>query len=281
MHLFDIEDVIDEDMFSRGMMYIAEDEVTKIQEPYTNHFVVEIAGTVSVDVVLDEALEVVRTFCDCLENTGYCEHTAAALMALGEEKEDEEPVPDLAGPDMETALASLDQNDLMNLVREAASENPEIKNRVFTLFHQTKDPAASARKRVQGHMEPQKKDGVIALQDVQQALEGAHQVLENVEEHVAEGRPEEAVQQALVVLAEVIDVLDSIDETAAEPAVVIENSLELLKQAAAAGSIMLAEDAQQRIYDAVTSEAGHLRYEGKDTWHAALLETRIYVSDES
>ncbi|SFP64659.1 SWIM zinc finger family protein [Salibacterium halotolerans] len=280
MHLFDIEEEINEDTFSRGMMYMAEEQVTKISEPYRHHFVVEVAGSLSVDVVLDDSLEVVRTFCDCLENDGYCEHTAAALIALGEEKEDDEPVPDPEGPDIETALASFDQVDLRNLLRSAASDDPEIRSRIFALFHQNKEPLVSAQKQVQAYIDAEMQDGSIAAADVPTALEGAHQVLEKVEEHAAEGRLEEAVQRSLVVLGTVVDALDSFDETAGEPAVVINNSLELLKQAAAAASSALPEDAKQRIHDAVTTEAEEPRYEGRNKWRNALLETRIYVRVE-
>ncbi|RSL30243.1 hypothetical protein D7Z54_26930 [Salibacterium salarium] len=283
MHLFDIEDVIDEDTFSRGMMYIVEELVTKIQEPNRNHFVIEVEGVedYTVDVVLDDEQNIVKTFCDCqIPGRSYCEHTAAALIALGEHKKDEDPEMEAAAhPDFETALASLSREKLAKLMRGAATKYPEVKQQVLAAFDAPADPVASARKLVKDYIESYERDGFIAFHDVSAALEGAHMVLEQVEEKAADGEAEQAMRLCLAVLAEVVDMLAYADDSGGEPGLVIHQSLVLIHQAAAVGVTKLSETRKERVFDILLAEAAEPRYDDMMEWRTSLLQACIYVSD--
>ncbi|RSL33938.1 hypothetical protein D7Z54_07415 [Salibacterium salarium] len=285
MNLFDIEDFIDDDTFSRGMMYIVEEQVRKIQEPYQHHFVIEVEGAedYTVDIVLDAEKNIVKTFCDCPSVPGtYCEHTAAALMALGEHKEEST----LGGnfeeePDLDTVLASLSKEDMMKLLRAAAEEYPEVKKRVLSAHTTSLDAAAAARKLVREYIEKNVKDHFISFRDVPDALEGAHMVLEQAEEKTVGGETEQAVQLCLVVLAEVVDMLKYADDSGGEPGVLIHQSLVLLHQAAATGARQLQESAKECVFDSLLAEADQRRYGDMIEWRTSLLRACIYIADST
>lgn len=85
INLNNFESYIDRIIFLRGYDYYENHYVNFVKETKANVYVAEVEGTetYTVDVKLDDSLNIVETLCDCPYNMGeFCKHQVAVFLTL-------------------------------------------------------------------------------------------------------------------------------------------------------------------------------------------------------
>lgn len=289
MHLPNFEEYFDDVILQRGQNYFDHGHVAKIEEVEKNHYVVEIVGSeyYTVEIFMNEADEIVDTFCDCPYDWGdFCKHQAAALFALRKERNMEasktnskQPSTNRKKVDLKTIVSNLEKEELVKIILHISNQYKGIEKQLLFKYAPTEDEIFTSKKMIKEYINQYKRHGFIEWNKVSDALQGAYLTLEKATEKVQEGETESAVLLGITVLSLVVDMIQYCDDSSGEVGEVIHESLAIIDEAVSMGNHQLNDRQQDRIFAALLKESLHERYEGWTDWRISLLKSCVYFCE--
>lgn len=284
MNLTNFEEQIDPVIVERGLDYYQTGFVKEIHERGHGKYEMIVEGTqdYTVSVTLDDKGEIIETSCDCpYDWSDYCKHQAVAFYALrdqlegaGHRKETPKRVKKKQ-PDLYEELRPLSKEELLSLILRISEEHEDIKKMLLfqhapeeTLLREAQDLITGSIRHVED------RHGFIEWNKADQATEGAEIVLEQVRDELKKGNSGRSVSLCLTVLPEIVDMLQYCDDSDGGPGLVIDQCLELLKEAASSAE---SEDESVKIsmFRQIMKELTNERYEGWTDWRISMLGTLI------
>ena len=291
MNLNDFADYIDETIYLRGYDYYENDYVTSVKETASNLFAAEVEGTetYSVEVKLDESLNIVETSCDCPYDWGeHCKHQVAVFLALrhikinGAEKPKEKLSSAKKNGDanIRDILLSRTKEDIVKFLLGIASENEEIKQRILLKFDEADDEKEMSQAVALIHVyirNNSDRHGFVNYRSTSDAIYGAELVINKADSAWEKGKTVHAVNLALCVVQEMVDLLQGADDSDGEIGGVIERGFTFITEII--GNTELSPTEKNIIFENLIKEASHRRYDGWTDWRLNFIEACSLISD--
>jgi len=215
MNIKNFESVIDKTIQQRGLEYYKSGCIESLEFD-GEEWVAEVSGSDDyiVTVKLNSSEDIISTGCDCPYDWGmYCKHQAAVFYALRKELENpnnkstEAP----ANQSLEDLLKNQEKNVLIKILLEYAKQDRKIKqDLLFRFAEKGKDIIEYARNIIKKSIKRVMRRGFIEYDDVEDAAEGANQVLK-----MAEGITDDilsCVSLCSVILEEMMDLYNCCED---------------------------------------------------------------------
>jgi hypothetical protein len=284
MNLNDVESHIHRKIYIRGYDYFENNCVVSIEETSDNIYEAEVMGTelYLVDVELDGQGNVIAARCDCPYDMGeYCKHQVAVFLALKEREEDHpQEDRDAKPPRMEDILSKSTKEELVGFLLEIAAEYEEIKQRMELNFGDTND-GEEIRKSVELIRTFFNKNSdrydFVAYGDTYQAVRGAELVARKGRDAFEHKRILHALDLTLCVIHELMDLMESCDDSAGYVGEAIERNLAFIKT--------MVEEAEfnpvtkEGFFNKIMEEASNAHYHGWTDWRVELLQHVSVLAD--
>lgn len=291
MNLNDFVEYIDQTIYLRGYDYYENDYVTSVKENAPNLFAAEVEGTetYSVEVELDESLNIVETSCDCPYDWGeHCKHQVAVFLALrdiklnGAEKT-KENLPSAkknSDTNIEDILLSSTKEDIVKFLLNIASENEEIKQRILLRFDEADDEKEiyQAVALIQMYvLNNSDKHGFVDYRSTSDAIYGAELVVNKADSAWRKGKTVHAMNLALCVIQEMVDLLQDADDSDGQIGGIIEREFNFITEIIE--NTDLGPTEKNIIFENLIKEASHGRYDGWTDWKLNFIEACSLISD--
>lgn len=303
INLNNFESYIDRIIFLRGYDYYENDYVNFVKETESNVYVAEVEGTekYTVDVELDDSLNIVETLCDCPYDMGeFCKHQVAVFLTLkdmknnvsGEKKSGdkhflikEQEAKNLKTnknkeSDIEQILLARTKEELIDFLMEISFENEEVKQRILLEFDDGDDEEEILKAVSLIHTyirNNSDRHGFVNYRDTKNAVYGADLVLEKVETAVDENNVVHAVNLAMCVVREMVDLIQNADDSSGTIGGVIENGFNFIDEIV--NSTEFSTPEKRIVFENLMKEASHRRYDGWTDWRLNYFESASRLSD--
>lgn len=294
MKVTDFKRHIDKTILRRGRDYYHGGRVAALHERDSGHYTATVMGTdrYSVEIEVDENGQVRETSCDCPYTGGpYCKHIAAVFFALVDQTA--KTVVSLVP---KTQKATRLVNRPQEIDKLAKQLNGQSKEWLVKLLMKLADEDQTLRDRLQAEVAPEiderKRwlrvmrhsidqamdcDGFISYHRCRQAVEGACQVLQRAQAMTEEGRYEPAVDLALCVMQQMLELLQFADDSGGDVGLVMEEATSLLSLAAAD----MPEASSAACFRMVLQAAAEPEYQGWTDFRMSLLNICALLTRES
>ncbi len=303
MNLNNFESYIDRIIYLRGYDYYENDYVNFVKETETNVYVAEVEGTetYTVDVELDDSLNIVGTLCDCPYDMGeFCKHQVAVFLTLKDIKNSVSGEKNSKGKqisnkgqeakspkrmkneehDIDQILSTRTKEELIDFLIEIVADNEEVKQRILLEFDDGDDEEEILKAVSLIHTyirNNSDRHGFVNYRDTYNAVYGAELVLEKAETAVDENNVVHAVNLALCVVREMVDLIQNADDSSGTIGGVIEHGFSLIEEIIEDTEISLSE--KRTIFESLIKEASYRRYDGWTDWRLNYLESASRLSD--
>ncbi len=303
INLNNFESYIDRIIYLRGYDYYENGHVTFVKETEKRIFVAEIEGTetYNIDVELDSNLNIVETLCDCPYDMGeYCKHQVAVFLTLKDMKSNAPGKKNPANkntiskkpevkhsvirenyePDMEQMLSIRTKEELVDFLVGIASENDEVKQRILMEFGDGDDEEEILKAISLIHTyirNNSDRHGYVNYRETYNAVYGAELVLDKIDSAFEEGRIVHAVNLALCVVGEMVDLIQNADDSSGTIGGVIERGFILIDEITENIELSLSE--KNIVFENLIKESFHKRYDGWADWRLNYLEICSRLSD--
>lgn len=303
MNIDNFENYIDKKILERGYDYYENDYVASVGEIDCNVYEAKVEGTelYTVEVEIDNEVNIVKTECNCPYDMGeYCKHQVAVFLAIRDIKNndsngnnyipqkiiDPEATTKLKistkrkANDIEKILSDRSKNELVEFLLEIASEYEEIKQRIELNFDNENDEEEIAksialiRVFIRNNSD---RDGFVAYGDTVEAVKGADLVLGKAHFAFEENKPMHAVQLALCVTREMVDLIQEADDSDGIIGGAIEESFSFISEVIDDTGLNSVD--KESIFHMVIEESVNRRYEGWIDWRLDLLQKCSELAD--
>jgi len=295
MNLNNFDSCIDKKILARGIDYYKYNQVTSIKETDDNVYEAKVEGNnlYLVEVELDEQDNIVYTECDCPYDLGeYCKHQAAVFYALRDIKNnashgnglfctdnpDEETLRKPAipkkrkAPDIKKILSERTKDELVEFLLAVASEHEEIKQLIELNFADENDENEISRSiaLIRTYIEKNSdRDGFVVYGDTDEAVKGAYLVLEKASSALGKNKTMHALELALCVVREMIDLLQYADDSDGTIGCTIEESVHFIDEIVEDEELSPVDE--ENIFNKLLKEASDRRYKDLNDWQLELL----------
>ncbi len=304
MNLNNFENYIDKKILARGYGYYENDRVFSIEEIGKNEYEAEVEGTdlYLVEVELDEENNIIDTQCDCPYDMGeYCKHQVAVFLALRDMKNDlpcrnsrfspnrsdsgtvlKSPAEKKKrkAPDIEKILSERTKDELVEFLLDIASGYEEIKQRIELNFGDGNDED-EIRKSIELIRTFIRNNsdyyGFVDYADTYEAVKGADLVLEKARSAFEKNKTMHALDLALCVIHEMMDLLEGADDSDGIVGGVIEESFAFISEIIQDEKLSSLD--KESIFNKLVEEASNRRYEGWTDWRLDLLDNCLELAD--
>lgn len=279
MNLNDFENYIEKKIIERGRDYYINGYVLSLEEVDENVFEAEVEGTefYNVEVELDDKLDIVDTFCDCPYDLGeYCKHQVAVFLALRDTKRKasgrKSSVNKKKAVDIRKVLTETPKDKLVDFLFNIALEYREIKRLIELNFAIENDDdelnksIALIRTYIKSSSD---RSGYVNYRNTYEAVKGAELVLDKAYGALERNRIMQALDLALCVIHEMMDLLDCADDSDGIIGGVIEQSFDFISRIIRDKELSPAD--KKNIFDKLFKEASNRQYEGWTDWRLNLL----------
>jgi len=291
MKLNDFEQYVDEVIMERGRRYYHEKRIKFLDKQQEDLYVATVTGSDSYSVIvqLDEQETIIEVKCDCPYTGGpYCKHMVAVFLALRKEEahtvisknvssektaEKVLPVKKNLREQLKSDLSRQSKEKLIYLLLDMAENNVIIADEIRAEFSSGRDEKEKWIRLMQRYIEQaEDEDGFITYHNCQYAVEGAYKVVSRAQRACDEQEYEFAVDLALCVMSEMVDILQYTDDSEGDVGMVIGEAHYLLKTAAEkipAGPMM------EACFHKIFNEVGQRHYHGWLDWRMDLLQVCV------
>lgn len=304
MNLNDFENYIDRKILARGYDYFENSCVISIAEKDDNIYEAEVAGTerYQVEVELDDEANIIYTQCDCPYDMGeYCKHQVAVFLALRDRKGNSQKdggglkskissgpgnqssiPPKKKARSIEEILSQRTKEELVGFILDIADEYEEIKQRIELNLGDAND-AEEIQKSIKliRTFVNQNSDryGFVTYGDTCEAVRGADLVLKKARASFEHKKTLHALKLTLCVMHELMDLLESCDDSDGFVGGAIEENFEFIKE-------MVEEEEfspaiKEDFFNNLMEEASNKQYDGWPDWRLELLEYCSILADSS
>jgi len=288
MKLNDFEQYVDEVIIARGRKYHQEKRVESLEKRPDDLYVAAVAGNddYSVEVELDEQGVIVRAECNCPYTNGpYCKHMVAVFFALRQDDKENNTSKALKNTQKPTKALSVKKKPREQLISDLSSQSKEdLIHFLLNLAESDVIIAGQIRAEfgssVSGEKEKwmqllrsyikkaQDRHGFIDYRSCRKVAEGAYKLVERAQTAVDEDDYQLAVDLALGVMGEIVDMLQFADDSAGDVGMIMNEVDQLL--------IMLTAAVQngpesEACFVKILQEAGQVRYNGWPDLRISLL----------
>ena len=303
MNLDNFESYIDKKILARGYDYYENDYVTSVEETGDNVYEAKVEGTelYTVEVELDDKANIVDTQCDCPYDMGeYCKHQVAVFLTLRDMKNnipvgnshfpqnstDSEavlkfPVPKRRkAPDIEKILSERTKDELVQFLLDIASEYEEINQRIELNFDNGSDDdeinksIALIRTFIRNNSD---RHGFVAYGDTGEAVKGVYLVLEKARFAFEKNKTMHALNLALCVIHEMMDLLEGADNSDGVVGGVIEESFAFVSEIIKDEELSSVD--KESIFNKLIEEVSNRRYQGWTDWRLDILDSCSELAD--
>lgn len=305
MNLNNFESHINPVIFERGYGYYETGAVTSIKETDNNVWEAEVEGsdTYTVDVELDARGDIIYTVCDCPYDMGeYCKHQVAVFLTLrdlmnkkaGQEYHGQfnnKQIADQALQQTVPAEKKMDINlrrllsertkeELVNLLVGIAFEYEDVMSRIELSFNagtekdELKKSVALIRSYINKYCD---NDDYIDYYDTPKAVKGAEMVLDNARYYIEMDKVEHAVDLALCVLREMVNLIENADDSDDAIGFIISQCFDLINEIIAGTNLTAV--CKESILDKLLREDVNPLYSGWPDWRLDLLNASVRLAD--
>lgn len=306
MNLNNFENHIAKKILARGFDYYEYDSVRSVEEIDGNQFEAEVEGTelYTVEVELDDNENIIDSQCDCPYDLGeYCKHQVAVFFALrdmrsnissgdnmltpksmnGDEVSKSPVAKKRRAPDLEKMLLGQTKEELVKLLLEIASEHEEIKQRIKLNFDcgNDEDELVRAIKLIRTFISNHSdKHGFVAYGHTGEAVHGGYLVLDKARLAHRQNKPMHAIELALCVTHEMIDLLEGADDSDGDIGGVIEESFSFISEVIDDDEELILVE-RESVFNRLLEESTHSCYKDWEDWRLDLLEKCSELADTS
>lgn len=282
MNLDNFESYIDKKIVARGYDYYENDYVTLVEETEDNVYEGEVEGSelYTVEVELDEQANIVDSKCDCPYDLGeYCKHQVAVFLSLRDIRNNKDPEAvhksvqkKRKALDIEKILSERTKDELVQFLLAIAAEYEEIKQRIELNFNDGNDEdeisksIALMRTFIRNNSD---RHGFVAYGDTDEAVKGADLVLEKARSAFEKNKTMHALELALCVIHEMVDLLEGADDSDGVVGGVIEESFAFISEIIQDEELSSVD--KESIFNKLVEEVSNRRYEGWTDWRLELL----------
>lgn len=287
MNLNNFESSIDKKILARGLDYYENDYVSSVEEVEDNVYEAEVEGTdlYIVEVELDDQANIINTQCDCPYDMGeYCKHQVAVFLALRDIKNKtshKSPVVKKRKTiDIKKILSNRTKDELVEFLFNIATEYEEIKRRIELNFDigNDEDEINKSIALIRTYIEKNSdKWGFVSYGDADEAVKGAEMVLEKARYAFVENKTLHAVELALCVTHEMIDLLQGADDSDGVIGSMVAESFSLIDEII--DDEELSPGYKESIFGKLIEEAANKRYDGWTDWRLDILEKCAKLAD--
>ncbi|HHV16005.1 MAG TPA: hypothetical protein GXX58_05465 [Gelria sp.] len=294
MNLNDFEKYIDAKILYRGKDYYTSKCILSIVQVTGLSYEAEVEGTdiYLVEVKLDSNNNIVGTSCDCPYDMGeYCKHQVAVFYALRNMQHVSSPEQvtvhavttnsgvnssELEKQDLQQILSVQSKEELVAFLCSLAAEYEEIKKRIELNFIDRSDEAeiVQCRQLIQTYIEKNLNRDYIDYEEWEGAVQGAEVVLERARNTYLQDKPLHAVELALCVIQEMLEVMEGTDDYEGFFDATIQDSFFLLDEMIEDGELTAAE--KEKLFTRLLEEAADSRY---NSWNEYRLDLLSRCSD--
>ncbi|MFF2092721.1 SWIM zinc finger domain-containing protein [Paenibacillus sp. NPDC058174] len=279
-----IEDRIDPIILERGEAYRANGHILSIEEikPRVYHAEVEGSELYEVEIELDSRGEVNEIWCECPYDKGpVCKHAAAVLLEIRDEYFSEEKTQsspkNKPAPKMNIAdqLSKLSKDELITMLVDFYDDIEEVKQALSLKFidADSKEGLNQYKKIIRSSIKQYSdRHGFVAYRNVYSAIAGASQILEKAEEQLENGRHLRAAEISFCVLHELVNLLQSCDDSNGYVGDLIQECLHIIHLAASQLEKGSAK-ARPALFQLLLKEVLHESLEGWNEWQLSLLKS--------
>lgn len=215
--------------------------------------------------------EIISADCDCEREGEYCTHMAAVYFVLREKLKEEAvhgSVQDLAA-----LLEGQPQETLAILLKSYAERYAPIEAHLRFHFTEGKEEQRQAKRLIESTILPVKRRGFVEYGQSKQAVEGAVQVLHQLQGRVTEGDPQHDLSLCILVLEEMLDLLTYCNDDDGNVAGTIGAALSLVEEIGA--RIAAAGFGEDEAFSLILRHAKGKAYDRRSEWRFALLRTCV------
>lgn len=247
MKLNDFERYVDKVVVARGLQYYREQRVESVEEQEKYLYVATVAGNddYAVEVQLNAQGEILAAECNCPYIDGpYCKHMVAVFLALRQEdtqdatgetcdskKTDKKGLPvksDFRNL-LKEELSRQSKEKLIHFLLSLVEDNSIIADQIMAEFSSGNGEKEKWIRLMKRYIEQaEDENSFISYRNCRHAVEGAYKVLERVQTAVENGEYEFAVDLALCVMGEMVDMLQFADDSAGDVGMVIDEVRDVL-----------------------------------------------------
>ena len=294
MNLSTLSGSIDPVILDRGRDYVSLGYVRSIKESENGVYVASVRGSELYEVVvrLDDEDEVLSLECDCPYDFGpVCKHQAAVLLELREERralpQQRVEASDRAAasaPDssaeLRAVLESAGKERLVALLASLAEESEMIERRIRLSLSSSagRETVDQCRQLIRSSIRLHSDDyGFVEWRAVNRAVEGAGIAAEKSLQAAANGDVMTAAAIDLCIIEEMVDLLQSADDSSGTIGGEVGDSLKRLQNLVAEEAEWPAED-RQGMMNLLLGAAEQPRLAAWTDWQLGLLQTAFYLA---
>ncbi|WP_042168753.1 SWIM zinc finger family protein [Paenibacillus gorillae] len=279
-----IENRIDPIIVERGEAYRENGHILSLEEikPRFYHAEVEGSELYEVEIELDSRGEVNSILCDCPYDKGpVCKHAAAVLLEIRDEffnKENTQSSPkNKPAPKKNIAdqLSKLSKDELITMLVDFYDEMEEVKQALSLKFidADSKEGLNQYKKIIRSSIKKfSDRHGFVAYRNVYSAIEGASQILEKAEEQLERGHHLRAAEISFCIMHEIVDLLQSCDDSNGYVGDLIKECLHVIHLAASQIEHGSTKD-RPALFLLLLKEVLHKSLEGWNEWQLSLLKS--------
>lgn len=250
MHLRNFDQYIDAVILARGKLYEAEGHIATLEEVDDRVYEAEVEGSelYEVCVELDEDGGIIEMECDCPYDLGpACKHQVAVLFRLRDMLKTASAGGSAAAVDkperidVERLLEAREKSELVAFLVKLAREADDIRQRIVLQFADANEEQelASSRRLIRSYVKrAADRHGFVDYRGVAGAVQGAEMVLDKARDTHDDGECVRAVKLSLCVVEEMVELLESCDDSDGNVGGMIEDSVALIDEIATTEEVL-------------------------------------------
>lgn len=282
MNLYQLSKSIDPIILDRGRDYVLDGCVLSIEIMGDKAYRAEVEGSqlYEVYIKLGDEGTVILSECDCpYDYSPICKHQAAVLLTLRDQiaKSVEPPtfeICDSTNTSLKELLEAESKESLIDLIGLLAADSDVLEKRIQLHLSKTGGIGEldQCRELIQSYIQIHADDhGFVNWRSASRAVDGAHLVAEKAYAAFEDTEWVRAVEINLIIMEEMIDLLESTDDSGGNVGGMIEGSLESIGEITRQADRLPQADGK-RIFQLLLNESKQSRYNGWTNWRLDLLE---------
>jgi len=303
MNLNNFESYINPLICQRGLDYYQNGNVAFVKETDKNVYVAEVIGTetYTVEIELDDDLNIIEAFCDCPYDWGeYCKHEVAVFLTLKELEIKKSSVYAIeqnamlqqaqaeqqgkrknSTSDVENILSARTKEELIAFLLQIANEEKEIKQRILLEFSDDNDEerilhaTSLIRTYIRNNSDQHE---FVNYMDTFDVVYGAELVLDKAKQAWEDGKVVHAVNLTLCVVREMVDLIQNADDSSGIIGGMIEDGFEFMDEIIE--NTELSSSEKNTLFESLIKEASHRRYDDWTDWRLNFFEMCSLISDK-
>src|SRR5690606_12334225 len=230
MNLNNLKTYVPAKLYKRGLDYFEQNFVEQLTEDAPNRWHALVTGTrdYEVSVNLTKDGKIVGSYCTCpFESDSLCKHEVAVCLAIRAYKKENVSTT----VDVLTQLEALKKVELLEILEELVEKQPSVHLYLTEKFTNSDGmDEQKARRLIEKSVYRASRGGFIEWDRTDQALEGALEVLEYMDELNAQQDAEKIIRLSLIIIKECTEMLLMADDSSGDIRSAIYESLEKIDE---------------------------------------------------